>query len=174
MGNDSTRVQDFIDILSCMFSLKDLDELNYFLGVEETRSNAGMLLNQRKYIMDLLHWTNMASAKPFSSPMMATDRHQLTSGTPLSDGIEYIRVVGSLQYLNFTLYGNSFAVNKLSQFMHCPKNIHWLAAKRVLWYLAWTRDRGIFLRWNNEVALHAFSYADWTGDLDNYTSTGSI
>ncbi|KAL1224638.1 Retrovirus-related Pol polyprotein from transposon RE1 [Cardamine amara subsp. amara] len=101
-GNDSAKVQEFIEVLSRRFSLKDLDELSYFLGVEATRSNAGLLLNQRKYITDLLHRTNMSSAKPASSPMVTTERLQLSSGTPLTDGSEYRRVVDSLQYLHFT------------------------------------------------------------------------
>lgn len=79
MGNDSAKVQAFIDILTCMFSLKDLDKLIYFLGVKATRSIAVMLLNQQKYITDLLHCTNMASAKHVLSRMMGTDQLQVTS-----------------------------------------------------------------------------------------------
>lgn len=73
-GNDSAKVQKFIDMLSNRFSLKDLHELSYFFGVEATRSSNGLLLNQRKYINDLLHRTNMSLAKPIVSPMMASDR----------------------------------------------------------------------------------------------------
>lgn len=46
--------------------------------------------------------------------------------------IRYRQLVGSLQYLNLTRLDIAFKVNKLSQFMHCPTNIHWLALKRLL------------------------------------------
>lgn len=51
----------------------------------------------------------------------------------------------------------AFAVTKLLQFMHYHE-YHWFA--RVL---PSTRDQGIFLLRNN-LNLHAFSYADWTGN----------
>ncbi|XP_019095028.1 PREDICTED: uncharacterized protein LOC109130205 [Camelina sativa] len=115
----------------------------------------------------------MLAAKPVASPMVPTDRLQLTSGTPLADGSEYRQIFGSLQYFHFTRPDIAFAVNKLSQFMHRPTNIHWLAVKRVLRYLAGTKDRGIFLCRNNTISLHAFSDDDWGGNKDDYTSTGA-
>ncbi|XP_019100777.1 PREDICTED: uncharacterized protein LOC109132822 [Camelina sativa] len=115
----------------------------------------------------------MLGAKPVASPMVPTDRLQLTSGTLFADGSAYRQIVGSLQYLHFMRPDIAFAVNKLSQFMHKPTDIHWMAVKRVLRYLAGTKDRGIFLRRNNTIALHAFSDADWRGNKDDYTSTGA-
>lgn len=172
-GNNSLHVQNFITNLSRRFSLKDLGALSYFLGIEAHRTSSGLLLTQRKYINDILNRVNMSTANPASSPMVTSDRLQLTSGTPLLDGSEYRMVVGSLQYLHFTRPDIAFAVNKLSQFMHRPTDLHWLAVKRVLRYLAGTRDRGIFLRSNNTPSLHAFSVSDWAGNRDDYTSTGA-
>ena len=166
-------MQQFIDILSKRFSLKDLGSLSYFLDIETQRSASGLLLTQRKYINDLLARVNMTTANPVSSPMMPTDRLQLTSGSALQDGLEYRMVVGSLQYLHFTRPDVSFAVNKRSQFMHRPTYVHWQAAKRVLRNLAGTRDRGILLRSNTTLSLHAFSDADWAGNRDDYTSTSA-
>lgn len=102
--------------------------------------------------------------------MMTTDRLQLTSGTALSDGSKYLMVVATLQYLHFTRPDIAFTVNKLSQFMHRPTDLHWHAAKKVLRYLSGTRDKGIFLRHNNSISLHAYSDADWAGNRDDYTS----
>lgn len=115
----------------------------------------------------------MTKANPASSPMLPSDRLQLTSGTHLSNGSEYRMVIGSFQYLHFTRPDIPFALNKLSQFMHRPTDLHWQAAKRVLRYLAGTRDHGIFLRSNNNLSLHAFSDEDWAGNRDDYTSTSA-
>ncbi|KAL9293207.1 putative RNA-directed DNA polymerase [Arabidopsis thaliana] len=87
---------------------------------------------QRKYIMDLLAKTHMLDAKPISTPMAATPKLSLFSGTALPDAKEYRMVIGSLQYLSFTRPDIAFAVNRLSQFMHKPTDEHWRAAKRVL------------------------------------------
>lgn len=54
--------------------------------------------------------------------------------------------------------------------MHRPSTEHWQAPKRVLRYLACTINHGIFLHKNSPLALHAFSDADWAGDMDDYIS----
>lgn len=65
-------IEDLIKSLHLQFSLKDLGELSYFLGVEVSRlSNGGMFLSQRKYIMDLLSKTKMQNANAISTPMVS-------------------------------------------------------------------------------------------------------
>lgn len=152
-GNNSNQTQQFIDLFSKRFLLKDLGELSYFLGIEVTRTPSGLLLIQHKYINDLLVRVNMTNTKPVATPMQKDLRLKLTSGSPLADASKYYTVVGSLQYLHFTRPNIAFAVIKLSQFIHAPTDIHWLAAKHVLKYLAGTRDHGIVFRSNNNLSL---------------------
>lgn len=68
----------------------------------------------------------------------------------------YRQLVGSLQYIAFTRPDVAYAVNRLLQYMHQPTDTHWLAAKRVLRYLAVTTDYGIFFYVANHITLHAF------------------
>lgn len=82
-------------------------------------------------------------------------------------------IVGSLQYLAFTRLNIAYAVNKLSQYMHRPTDVHLQAAKRVLRYLAGTASHGIYIRRDSPLSLHAFSDADWAGDQDDYLSTNT-
>ena len=170
-GNDTTLLQHTLEVLSQRFSVKDHEDLHYFLGIEAKRVSSGLHLCQRKYILDLLTRTNMLSAKPVTTPMAASPKLTLHSGTRLSDPTEYRMVVGSLQYLAFTRPDLSYAVNRLSQYMHAPTTDHWQAVKRLLRYLAGTPDHGIFLRKGSALSLHAFSDADWAGDNDDYAST---
>ena len=80
-------------------------------------------------------------------------------------------VLCSLQYLAFTQPDIAYAVNRLSQFMHKLTDIHWQAVKRILRYLAGTPAHGILIRANSPTTLHAYSDADWAGDIDDYLST---
>lgn len=169
----SDLVTACISSLADRFSLKDHGELSYFLGIEATRTSKGLHLMQRKYITDLLIKTNMLTAKHVSTPMSPTPKLSLHSGTALDDGKEYRAVLGSLQYLAFTRPDIAFAVNKLSQFMHRPTDSHWQAAKRVLRYLAGTISHGILLRNDTPLTVHAYSDADWGGDVDDLTSTAA-
>ena len=43
--------------------------LKYFSGFEVMRSKQGLMLSQRKYVLDMLSKTGKLSAKPYSSPM---------------------------------------------------------------------------------------------------------
>lgn len=50
----ATAADHLIQSLSRAFLLKDLGQLSYFLGIELDYSTNGIILNQRKYISDLL------------------------------------------------------------------------------------------------------------------------
>lgn len=170
-GNDNLLITRTLASLATRFSVKDHEELHYFLGIEARRTPSGLHLSQKKYTLDLLTKTNMLGSKPVSTPMATTPKLSVKSGTPLSDPSEYRKVVGSLQYLAFTRPDISYAVNRLSQYMHMPTTDHWSAVKRVLRYLAGTSDNGIFLQRGSTLSLHAYSDADWAGDSDDFVST---
>ncbi|XP_013589440.1 PREDICTED: uncharacterized mitochondrial protein AtMg00810-like [Brassica oleracea var. oleracea] len=110
----------------------------------------------------------MTNAKPFSTPMASSLKLTLHSGTSLSDPSKYRKLIGSLQYLQFTRLDD-----RLSQFMHKPIEDHCQATKRILRYLAGTPIHGIYFSTNNKLILHAYSDDDWVGDADDYVSTNS-
>ena len=97
----------------------------------------------------------------------------MADGSPLTDATLYRQALVSLQYLSLTRSDVSFAINKLSQFMHCPSTLHWSAVKRLLRYLVGTLDYGLMLRKNSPQTLHAFADADWAGDPNDRTSTSA-
>ncbi|KAH9687107.1 retrovirus-related pol polyprotein from transposon RE1 [Citrus sinensis] len=170
-GNDGNFLSKFVHLLAKKFSIKDLGHLHYFLGIEVIPTTTGLFLSQHKYICDLLSKTNMCGAKPVSTPLCSTASFKLFDGAASADATEYRKVVGALQYLSFTRPDISFAVNKLSQFMHSPSVLHWQAVKRVLRYLKSTTSYGLFLKRNSPCLLHAYSDADWGGDESMYSTS---
>ncbi|RVW20121.1 Retrovirus-related Pol polyprotein from transposon RE2 [Vitis vinifera] len=122
-----------------------------------------------RYISDLLARTKMSGAKPIASPLVTDGNLTLHSGTILTNYTEYRTLVGSLQYFCLTRPYISYAVNKLSQFMHRSTSEHWNAAKRLLRYLCGTLTHGLFLHKTNILSLHAFSNANWASNKDDYT-----
>lgn len=159
-GNDCVLLQQILDSLATRFSVKEPEDLNYFLGIEAVRTSTDLHITQRRYILDLLSRFNLMNAHPVSTPMAPHPRLTIKMGTPLSDPKEYRSAVGSLQYLAFTRPDISYAVNKLSQYMHAPTSDHWQAVKRVLRYLAGTASNGLYFSRNNTSTLHAYSDAD--------------
>ncbi|XP_058217447.1 uncharacterized mitochondrial protein AtMg00810-like [Rhododendron vialii] len=51
------------------FAIKDLGQLNYFLGVEVHNTDFGLVLCQSKYACELLTKAQMVRCKPISPPM---------------------------------------------------------------------------------------------------------
>jgi hypothetical protein len=49
--------------------VKDLGQLRYFLGIEIARGAEGIVLSQRKYVLDLLTETGMLECKPAGAPI---------------------------------------------------------------------------------------------------------
>lgn len=84
-GPSPTDIQDFISQLGARFSLKDLGDLTYFLGVEVQCHPKGLFLSQRKYIGDILSRAGMAGAKPVPTPMVTHPPLTKYDGTPLKN-----------------------------------------------------------------------------------------
>jgi len=67
--NEAAAVQLSQDLQN-LFKLRDLGDLKYFLGLEITRTEAGISLCQRKYALELLASTGMINCKLVSVPMV--------------------------------------------------------------------------------------------------------
>nr|KAJ0204246.1 hypothetical protein LSAT_V11C500273960 [Lactuca sativa] len=161
--NHSHFLDHFITSLSAKFSLKDLGALHHFLGVEVIPTPTGLFLSQHRHIQDILTQFHMEGAKEVSTPLSATEPLSITDQSPTVDATLYRKLVGSLQYLAFTRPDISFAINKLSQFMHNPCQNHWQALKRLLRYLKGTIHHGLVLNRNSSLTLSVFSDSDWGG-----------
>jgi len=172
-SSDNVFVSSIIDQLGVAFSLKDMGPLHFFLGMEVIPTTDGLFLSQHKYIHDILCKTNMLGAKEVSTPLSTTTALQLIDGTSSMDNTKFRRVIGGLQYLSLTCPDISFAVNKLSQFMHKPTATHWTAAKRLLHYLKHTIYHGIHIQKNSRSNLINYTDADWAGNYDDRRSTSA-
>lgn len=155
-GSSAHLVDAIIHVLSNRFSLKQPADLNYFLGIEVTRTASGLRLMQRRYILDLLAKVNMQETNQVSTPLATFPKLTLRSGNALACPKEYRMVIGSLQYLAFTRPDIAYSVNRLSQFMHQPTDEHWKAAKRILRYLSGTLSHEIYIRKHSPLTLHAY------------------
>ncbi|KAL4563337.1 hypothetical protein LXL04_027378 [Taraxacum kok-saghyz] len=162
-GNDTSFLETFVTNLANCFSIKDLGPLHHFLGVEVIPTPNGLFLSQHRHIQDLLTQFHMDGAKEVATPLnssVSLNSHDVSASV---DPTPYRRLVGSLQYLAFTRPDISFTVNKLSQIMHSPSELHWQSLKRVLRYLKGTVHHGLFLKRRTSLELTAFSDSDWGG-----------
>uniref|UniRef100_A0A3Q7EDZ0 Reverse transcriptase Ty1/copia-type domain-containing protein n=1 Tax=Solanum lycopersicum TaxID=4081 RepID=A0A3Q7EDZ0_SOLLC len=151
-GSSLHHIQQVRKDLQHRFKMKDLGELKYFLGIEFSRTNDGILMNQRKYALGLVSELGLTGCRPASTPLETN--HKLTSiefdecsgkvsnaeDTVLDDFGKYQRLIGRLLYLTMTRPDIAFVVQVLSQFMHSPKTSHMEAAIRVVKYIKGKQD----------------------------------
>lgn len=144
-GNDVDGIGSVKTALHEAFTIKDMGAARYFLGVEIARSNAGILLNQRKYILAILVDVGLSAYKPAAAPLPLGLHLSPDSSDILPNPAQYRRLVGRLLYLNLTRPDLTFVIRHLSQFLSQPRKPHLDAAFHVLRYLKGTINKRPFL-----------------------------
>ncbi|XP_024020247.1 uncharacterized protein LOC112091288 [Morus notabilis] len=170
-GSDEKEVQQLITLLNDCFTLKDMGEVNFFLGIHVTHTAGGMHLSQKKYVTDLLCKAKMQDAKPIGAPMTTGFKLSAFGSDEVESPQLYRSIVGALQYVTITRPELSYSVNRVCQFMHKPLETHWRAVKRILRYLRGTLDFGLHLQKSTQLNLLGFCDADWASDPDDRKST---
>ncbi|XP_020978856.1 uncharacterized protein LOC107643134 isoform X2 [Arachis ipaensis] len=100
-------------------------------GIEVHQQSEGQIhLSQTRYIENLLSKVEMTSASPMPTPMISSLQLMSSESKEFEDPSLYRSVVGALQYVTVTRPDLSFAVCKVSQFMHRPLVSHWKAVKK--------------------------------------------
>ena len=68
IGTSESHLQQFIHALNQHFSLKDLGDLHYFIGLQINRHAIGLTLSQKSNIKDVSHCSNMTMSAPIFTP----------------------------------------------------------------------------------------------------------
>ena len=111
--SDSKGISSLKSFLHNQIHIKDLGMLKCFLGVEVMRSKQGILLSQRRYVLDMLSKTGKLGAKPCST-LMAPNVQLTKEGELFEDPKRYKRLVGKLNYLIVTRPDIVYSINVLS------------------------------------------------------------
>ncbi|GKA36944.1 retrovirus-related pol polyprotein from transposon TNT 1-94, partial [Tanacetum coccineum] len=140
--NNKGTIDNIICQLGSAFALKDLGPLNYFLGIEIVPHVSGILLSQKKYILELLQSAGLSNCNPVSSPMVTSSSLSLDDSTAFSNPVKYRQVVGDIQ--NAFLHGN--------------------LKEQILHYLHGTVEHGMLIRRSFGSTLQAFTDVLWKDD----------
>ncbi len=175
------------------FNITDLGESKYMLGMKITRdrSSRTIKLDQELYITKSLEKFGLDKCKPAKTPAVQSSSKSLVeregngNGNGNGDGGNrptdlklYQEKVGTLLYAAIsTRIDISFAVNKLTQHMLNPTEVHARAADRVFRYLAGTKSDGLLFgrSKSNDSTVVAYADADWGSDpTDRKSITGWV
>lgn len=147
-SSSNPHIDQIVCKLAAEFSIKDLRQLTFFLGIHVSCIDEGLFLSLQQYVTNLLHEENLTNLKAAVSPMepkislIESDAPYLS----LDDTKKYHRILGSLQYLITTRLDISYAVSKLAQFFTKPNFDHLQTLQRVLRYISGNPFQGLLLR----------------------------
>ncbi|CAL8119796.1 unnamed protein product [Prunus armeniaca] len=170
-GDDTEEIDKLKHYLSTEFEMKDLGGLKYFLGIEVARSQQGIFLSQRKYVLDLLNETGMLGCKPADTPIVQNHNLEILPDQVPTNKDRYQRLVGRLIYLSHTRPDIAYDVSVVSQFMHSPSEVHMEAVMRILQYLKSAPGKGLMLSKHGHLEIEGFTDADWAGNRTDRRST---
>lgn len=170
-GSNIVFVEEFKQNMMKVFEMTDCGEMAFFLGMEVKQNEKGIFISQKKYAKEILKKFQMENCKAVSTPMFHKLKLCKEDGAENVNETDFRSLVGCLMYLTATRPYILHAVSVLSRFLHCAKEVHLQAAKRVLRYIKGTFDYGVWFNYIQEFNLHGFSDSDWGGSLDDMKST---
>ncbi|KAF2310020.1 hypothetical protein GH714_006271 [Hevea brasiliensis] len=125
--------EKFKESMMVEFDMSDLGLMHYFLSIEVKQSTTGIFISQKKYAQEILERFQMKNCNFVSTPMeMGLKLVKEPDGRKVDSTLDK-QIVGSLMYLTTTRPAILHAVSLINRYMEHPKEIHLLAAKRILW-----------------------------------------
>ncbi|KAJ0412135.1 hypothetical protein ATCC90586_004055 [Pythium insidiosum] len=168
------------DGLARQFTVKSLGDARLVLGMEldYDRDRGELKLKQAQFITRMLERFGQATANAVRNPLiMGQDLSPDDTHTTLATNTKYRELIGSLLYVaNATRPDISSALSVLSQYLDCPREIHWRAAIRVLQYLKGTATLGVKYSSKSDTKIDIVTYSDanWGSDKATRRSTSGV
>jgi hypothetical protein len=149
--------------------------LFFYLGIEVHQGDYEITLRQIGYTKHVAELAGLTDCNPALT--MMEERLKLSRDITIEevDATQYHRLVGSLRYLAHTQLNLAFSIGYVIRFMQRPTTEHQQAVKRIIRYVAWTLDHGLYYpRFPGEAHLVGNSDSDHVGDNDTSKSTSEI
>eukprot|EP00253_Pinus_taeda_P025161 PITA_25161 len=169
-SNEEAMSQSFSFVMQKEFEMSLLGELTYFLGLQIQQNEGGIFLSQTKYLKQILKKYAMEDSKPVCTPMVTGCSLNANDESAAVHQPTYRSMIGSL-YLTGTRPDIMHAVGIVGRFQANPKETHLQAVKRIFKYLQETQNYGLWYPRDTDLTLHAYTDADWAGNVDDRKST---
>ncbi|GJV55181.1 retrotransposon protein, putative, ty1-copia subclass [Tanacetum coccineum] len=169
MGNHIPSLQSVKDYLGKCFSMKDLGEAAFILGIRIYRDRSKRLigLSQNAYMDKILKRYKMNNSKRGTIPMQErldlnkSQGAQMPKEVNRMKNVPYASAVGSIMCaVRCTRPDVAFAQNITSRFQQNPGELHWTAVKNILKYLRNTKDMFLVYGGNPSTELRVECYCD--------------
>lgn len=174
----SPTVEKFKKAIARSYTVSDLGNATYYLGVKIERDRTGIFLSQQALAEKIVRLAGLSECKPtmaplpmshplYETPAQANDTDEFYMRT-----VPYREVLGALLYISTrTRPDIATAVSLLGKYQAAPCIEHWKSLKTLVRYVHGTINYGLFIpRGDSTVVLKAWTDADWGRDHDNRRS----
>lgn len=179
MGNDIGAMSSVRIWLHGCFSMKDLGDATYILGIRIYRDRSRRLigLSQSVYIDKVLMRFSMGESKkgflPLSHGIMLSKEMcpKTDEQRERMSRIPYASAIGSIMYAMLcTRPDVSYPLSLTSRYQSDPGDGHWSAVKNILKYLRRTKDAFLVYGGDDELVIKGFTDASFQTDKDDFRS----
>jgi hypothetical protein len=157
--------------MSKEFEMSMIGELSFFLGLQIKQLKDGIFISQSKYLKKMLKKFGLENAKPIKTPMAINGHLDLDEGGTMVDQKLYRSIISSLLYITASRPDVMFSVCICARFQASPREIHLKAVKRILRYLKYTPNIGIW--YSKGAQFKIIGYSDYAGcKVDRKSTSG--
>jgi hypothetical protein len=173
IGNNIELLENVKEYLNKSFSMKDLGEAAFILGIKIYRDRSRRLigLSQSTYLDKVLKKFKMDQSKKGFLPVLQGVKLSKTQCPVIAEDRErmsvvpYASAIGSIMYAMLcTRPDVSLAISMAGRFQSNPGVDHWTAVKNILKYLKRTKE--MFLVYGGDKELVVEGYVDSSFDTD--------
>lgn len=177
-STDEQMIKSFEEQMNKTLVMKNLGNLQYYLGLQYERGEDGIfLVHQKHYIDKKLQQFNLSDCRPSQVPVDPGYQKRFSVSEKMRNPEIYRKAIGSLLYLATNsrpdiAIGTSILARKVSD----PEQADWTEVKRIFRYLKYTRDLKLRLGDQSDQVnqkLVGYVDADWGSDVhDRKSNTG--
>jgi hypothetical protein len=174
IGNDVQMLKSVKEYLNNNFSMKDMGEAAYVLGIKiyRDRSRRLLALSQSTYLDKVLKRFRMENSKKGNLPVVEGILLSVTQGTAtkkeksVMSNIPYASAIGSIMYAMLSSRPDvALALSLTSRYQSNPGVSHWTVVKGILKYLRNSKDM-VLVYGGTEEELSIKGYVDASFDTD--------
>ena len=175
-GSTTDSINIFKMNMDKLYKLKDIGPPKFYLGIQFSRTENSISINQALYTKQILERFDIQDAAPRTLPCAPGIHKLVEMDSPLYDNPRvYREMVGSLLYLaSCTRPDLKFVVGFLSKYLNSPTHLHMRIAKGCLRYLKHTMHFDLkFVKSPDGLRLVGWTDSDFAQSDDSHSISGN-
>ena len=173
--------EKFRSTIKTFWDITDHRPIQWFLGfkIKRNRKAGSISINQQAYIKMMVEKFGLTGTKKTTTPMEQNAQFSTQQCPATLNQMAHIKGIPYTEAIGLTLWPTvvsrpdmAFAVGILSQFIQNPGLAHWDRVKKVISYLATTKDLWLTFGGGECMRIQGYCNADWATQSHRHLISG--